>query len=71
MRLIQVVLILSVAVLLFLYVNDGRVYHIARTFPFNSRLPTEWGYEFAGLAILALFLWGWCRLRNNGTDDDD
>ncbi len=71
MKLIQVVFIISVAALLFLYVNDNRVYHIARTLPFNSQLPTERGYEFAGLAILVLFLWGWYRLRNNGRDDDD
>jgi hypothetical protein len=71
MKLIQVTLIVLTAVLLFLYVNEGRIYHIARTLPFNSRGPIERSYEVGGLALLGLFLWGLYRLRRNGRDNDD
>ena len=54
MKLIQVTLIVLTAVLLFLYVNEGRIYHIARTLPFNSRGPIERSYEVGGLALLAV-----------------
>jgi len=70
MKLIQITLILLVAVSVFLYINEGRIYHIARTLPFNSRGPVEWNYELSGLIVLVLFLWGWHRLKNHEQDDD-
>ena len=71
MKLTQVTLILLVAVILFLHINEGRIYHIARTLPFNSHGSIERSYELGGLALLGLFLWGLYRLRRNGRDDED
>jgi hypothetical protein len=71
MKLIQITLIILIALVVFLYVNEGRIYHIARTLPFNSHGPMERDYELAGIVLLGLFLWGLYRRRRNGPDNDD
>ena len=54
-------LILAIAALIN-FVRSGETFHIARTLPFAAGADQPPLYEFAGIAMLGITLWGFFRL---------
>jgi hypothetical protein len=70
MKPINITLIILVAASILVFVRSGMVFHIAKSLPFCSGNPIEWGYDLGGLAMIVIFLWGLNRLRRNQGRDD-
>lgn len=69
MRSIRLTLILLVAVTVFLFITNGRIFHLSRVLPFCSGGDVNLPYEIGGLIMLGLFVWGLYRLRRNNRDE--
>ena len=69
MRLIRLTVILLVAATVFLFITNGRIFHLSRVLPFSSGAGIDLPYEIGGLVMLGLFLWGLYRLRRNDRDE--
>ncbi len=69
MKLIKVILIILIAAVALNFIKTGQQFHIAKLLPFADRDFNVDIYDYAGLAAIAIFVWGLLRL--NRKDDED
>ncbi len=65
MKPIKLCLIILIAAVVINFFRDGRLFHIAKSLPFaggNERISQ---YDWAGVIMLVIFVWGLYRLRRN------
>ena len=70
MKAIRLVLIIFVSALIINFIRNGRMFHIAKALPF-SNAPEKIGlYDWACVAVLAILVWGFYRIKRNSDDDE-
>ena len=70
MRIIKLVLILFISALVINFVRNGRTFHIAKALPFSNAPERISIYDWACVAVLAILVWGFYRIKRNGEDDE-
>jgi hypothetical protein len=64
---LTVIILLTLAALSF--VKCGRSFNIVQALPFADGKPVNI-YHWAGLAVLLITVWGYCRLNRKDTNDE-
>jgi hypothetical protein len=65
MKAIKLCLIIVIAAVVINFLRDGRLFHIAKTLPFAGGPERISQYDWAGVIMLIIFLWGLHRLKRN------
>ena len=69
MRLIKVCLTILTAAVVINFIRAGEMFHLAKILPFANRHDDVDFYDWAGVVVLVIFVWGLYRLARNNKDE--
>ena len=69
MKIIKLTIILTLTVAVLSFIKEGHSFHITHVIPFCDGEPANNRYQFAGLAICIITVWGYYRLMKSKDDE--
>ena len=69
MKAIRLCIILLIGAIVINFLREGRLFHIARTLPFAGGAETINIYDWDGVVVLVILVWGLYRIKHMYDDD--
>ena len=70
MQIIKICLIILITAVAVNFIKNGETFHLAKILPFANKGDNVDLYDWAGVAVLAIFAWGLYRLHRNSNDNE-